>query len=165
MTTLDAHRPQMAAGYGISAREEGLLNWEWVDSRMAKARNYWISTTRPDGRPHVVPVWGVWLDGALYFGGDKQARRSRNLAANPRVSVHLESGDEVVIIEGVVEEVERDLALLARIADAYASKYPPFKPEVEPAPGTVNYRVKAHTVFAWTEQDYPNTATRWTFEK
>jgi nitroimidazol reductase NimA-like FMN-containing flavoprotein (pyridoxamine 5'-phosphate oxidase superfamily) len=165
MTLQAAHRPQMAQGYGISSSANGLLTWDWVDSRMAASRNYWISTTRPDSRPHVVPVWGVWLDGVLYFGGDRQARRSRNLAVNPQASVHLESGDEVVIIEGRVEEVEHDLELLTRIAEAMAVKYPPFKPDPEPAPGTAMYRVRAQTVFAWTEQDYPNTATRWKFDQ
>jgi hypothetical protein len=101
----------------------------------------------------------------LYFGGDRQARRSRNLAQNPHVSVHLESGDEAVIMEGVVEEVERDMPLLIRIADANAAKYPPYKPDPEPMPGAAMYRFRPHTVLAWTEQDYPNTATRWKFSE
>ena len=93
-------RPFIAKSYGIAAGDAGLMDWSWVDAQMANSRNYWIGSTRPDGRPHVSPVWGVWLGGALYFGGDVQARRSRNLAANPQVVAHLESGDEVVMIEG-----------------------------------------------------------------
>lgn len=161
--TPEKTRPTMPTGYGISTSSEGLLSWEWVDSRMAASRNYWISSTRPDGSPHAVPVWGVWVEGTLYFGGDRQARRSRNLARDPRVSAHVESGDEVVILEGVVEEV-KDMALLTKIAEAVAAKYPPFKPDPDPGPNGIMYAVRPHTVFAWTEKDYPNTATRWKFD-
>ena len=52
-------------GYGLSESEEGMLSWGWAVERLVAARNYWVSTTRPDGRPHAMPVWGVWLDDAL----------------------------------------------------------------------------------------------------
>lgn len=156
-----ATRPDMAM-YGISAEPEGMLSWDWVDTQLEQSRNYWISSTRPDGRPHATPVWGIWIDGMLVFGGHPQGRRSRNLAANPAVSIHLESGDEVVILEGRVEESE-DMALLTRVAAAYAAKYPPFTPEPSD-PNAIWYVLKPQVVFAWLEVDYPKTATRWRFE-
>jgi hypothetical protein len=158
-------RPFIAKSYGIAAGDAGLMDWSWVDAQMANSRNYWIGSTRPDGRPHVSPVWGVWLGGALYFGGDVQARRSRNLAANPQVVAHLESGDEVVMIEGVVEAV-REMARLRQVAAALASKYamPEMVKTFDDPDVAVCYRVKAQTVFAWLENDYPNTATRWVFD-
>ena len=58
----------MGADYGISGSEEGMLSWERVAERMAGARNYWVSTMRPDGRQHATPAWGVWVEGTLYFG-------------------------------------------------------------------------------------------------
>ena len=160
-----AGRPAMAKSYGIASGEQGLMEWSWVDAQMAKSRNYWIASTCPDGRPHVAPVWGVWLDGVLYFGGDVQARRSRNLAANPRVVVHLESGDEVVMIEGEVESV-LDPTFLRRAAAALAKKYalPQMVNTFDDLAGVVCFRVKAQKVFAWLEKDYPNTATRWVFD-
>ena len=95
-----------AAGYGIRSDDEGMLSWRFVDERMAGARTYWVATTRPDGRPHVAPVHGLWLDGTFYFGGDPRSRKSRNLAANPNVAVHPEGDDgDVVILEGVAEAV------------------------------------------------------------
>lgn len=161
-------RPSMAKGYGIASNESGLLDWSWVEAQMIKSRNYWIGSTRPDGRPHVTPVWGVWLDGALYFGSDVHARRSRNLAANPNVAVHLESGDEVVIIEGIVETVS-DPEILKRVGEANAAKYamPELAQTYQSSESStmVCSRVKAHTVFAWLEKDYPNTATRWVFDR
>ena len=62
-----ASRPDMP-GYGILAAEagRGLLPWSWAAERLAKARTYWLATTRPDGRPHAMPVWGVWLAGRDY---------------------------------------------------------------------------------------------------
>jgi len=156
--TMIAERPRMTDGYGISQENAGMLGWEWVEEQMSKARNYWIASTHPQGSPHVTPVWGVWLEGRLYFASDRQARKSRNLQANPQVVVHLESGDEVVILEGAVEEV-RASALFQRIAEAYVLKYPPIKPEE--TPGQVMYGVVVKTAMAWLEADFPNTATRW----
>jgi hypothetical protein len=145
-------------GYGIPTDEEGMLPWSFVLERIVTPRNYWVSTIRPDGRPHATPVWAVWVDDRLYFGGGPDARRSRNLDANPAVVVHLESGDEVVIIEGVTEkltEANADPALLARIDDAYEAKY-------KMRHGTPVWAVRPQVVFAWTT--YPTTVTRWRFD-
>lgn len=152
-------RPNMP-DYGISEKTNGLMSWEWVDQQMAKSRNYWICSVTPDNKPHATPVWGVWIDGTLYFGCARSSRKARNLNANPQVVVHLESGDDTVIFEGTVEEV-RDKAIMVKIAEANAVKYPPFKPDPEGDPGTVWYSLKPHTAFSWIEHDFPNTATRW----
>jgi len=63
----------------------------------------WIATTRPDGQPHSRPVWGVWLDITFYFSTGSLA--TQNLAAQSAITVHLESGNEVVIIEGTAQQV------------------------------------------------------------
>src|SRR5215813_698320 len=112
-------RPHMP-GYGIlDAHDgEGLLPWEWALERLTVSHNYLLSTTRPDGRPHVMPVWGLWLEGAFYFGTDRRSRKSRNLTENPAIAVHLESGDDVVILEGRAAEVQ-DAALVSAIDKAY----------------------------------------------
>lgn len=144
-------------GYGIPESEEGMLPWSHVLERIASPRNYWVSTTRPDARPHAMPVWAVWVEDALYFGGGPDARRSRNLDANPHLVIHLESGDDVVIIEGMAEkftEANADPALLTRIDDAYEAKY-------HMRHGTPVWAVRPTVVFAWTT--YPTTVTRWTF--
>ncbi|MCI0440370.1 MAG: pyridoxamine 5'-phosphate oxidase family protein [Chloroflexi bacterium] len=158
-----ASRPDMPKGYGIldAASGKGLLPWSWVDERMAKSRSYWIATTRPDGRPHVMPVWGVWLDGTLYFGTMRGSRKGRNLAANPEIVAHLESGDEAVIIEGIAEEVS-DGALLKRVYEVYSEKY-----SFEASAGdeaTVTYALRPRLAMAWLESDFPSTATRWRFD-
>ncbi len=157
-----AERPDMPDGYGISGSTEGLLSWEWVRQQMTKSRNYWISSTRPDGRPHAMPVWGVWLDDKLYFGTARNSRKALNLAANLAVSCHTESGDEAVIVEGVVEEVT-DREIFDRMTAAIAKKYPGMPEKADPDPENITYAVRAHTVFAFREQDFPQSATRWRF--
>jgi PPOX class probable F420-dependent enzyme len=131
---------------------------------MAKSRNYWICSTKPDGKPHASPVWGVWMDGTLYFSCSRQSRKGRNLAANPEVAVHLESGDDAVMLEGRVAEVT-DKEELTRMVEVYGAKYPPFKPDPEADPGNVYFAVRPRVAFAWQEKDFPHTATRWKFDQ
>jgi pyridoxamine 5'-phosphate oxidase-like protein len=155
-----------APGYGIRSSGEGMLPWSHVDERMAQARNYWVATTRPDGRPHCAPVWGVWVNGTFYFGSGPRSRKARNLSANPNVVVHLESGDDVVILEGIAEEFANpEPSLFARIADAYATKYldPESGQEFRPSDAEGIYAVRPRVAFGWLERDFPRTATRWSF--
>jgi len=56
-------RPRMFGGH----LEPSRLPWSWAEHRLTTARNYWIATTRPNGRPHSRPVWGVYLDGSFHF--------------------------------------------------------------------------------------------------
>lgn len=146
-------RPEMPASYGVPKGQEGLLPWGHVGERMSAARNYWLSTVRPDGRPHSVPVWGVWVDEVLHFGGGRDTRKARNLAENPNVVAHSESGEDVVIIEGVAEEVT-DPASQQRIDDAYEAKY-----GVRHGPPV--WALRPRVVHAWSH--FPEDATRWVF--
>lgn len=155
-------RPDMPAGYGLAPAEAGkLLPWAWAEERLIASRNYWICSTRPDGRPHSAPVWGVWVDNALYFGTDFHSTKGKNLAANPAVSVHLESGDEVVIIEGQAESVPLTPELAPKLDEGYLAKYQLKLSEA--AEGGPILRIWPQTVLAWLETDFPNTATRWQF--
>jgi nitroimidazol reductase NimA-like FMN-containing flavoprotein (pyridoxamine 5'-phosphate oxidase superfamily) len=148
-------RLTMPRGYRVAADADTLLPWSHVVEQLERARNYWLATTRPDGRPHVTPVWAAWVDGALYFDGIYTARWARNLAANPAASVHLESGADVVILEGTVEDVVPEAELAARIVEAFAAKY------VSPLPQAARgmYRLRPRSVRAWSH--FPDDATRW----
>lgn len=100
--------------------EGELLPWEWAEEKLAAARTYWIATTRADGRPHCRPVWGLWLEEGFYFSTGSLA--AINLGTNPEITVHLESGDDVLILEGVAERAT-GFDTLNRFAKAYNPKY------------------------------------------
>jgi PPOX class probable F420-dependent enzyme len=161
-------RPHMPPNYHVPATAEGILPWSHARERLENARIYWIGTTRPDGRPHVTPVWGVWLDERLYFDGDPQTRRGRNLAANPAVVVHVESGGagkDVVIVEGAAYEMRTpDHALATQIAAAYAIKYASegYAPGADAWDTGGLYAMHPRVAFAWMA-DISKDATRWHF--
>ena len=151
--------------YGISAEPDGLLPWSFADQQLYAARNYWIITTRPDGRPHAAPVWGVWFDGVLYFGTGPASVKARNLRANPALVVHLESGDDVVILEGVADWLTAaEPFLWQRIADRYAAKYDGFRPD-PPSPQGPFVALRPTSALGWLEQDFVRSATRWRFAR
>lgn len=70
------------------------------EDRLFAARNIWLATVRPDGRPHLVPVWFVWVRERFYVCTAGQSVKAKNLIANPRASAALEDGDRPVIAEG-----------------------------------------------------------------
>jgi hypothetical protein len=158
-------RPVLPKDYGVPATEEGLLPWDWAVERLEAARNYWLSTTRADGRPHAMPAWAVWLDGVLYFEGSPETRRARNLATNPAISVHLESGDEVVILEGQSEVAGVPPRPLAeRLAAAFTAKYAAshdYRPTPEQWDRGGLWTLRPRVAFGW--KDFPTSVTRWRF--
>jgi nitroimidazol reductase NimA-like FMN-containing flavoprotein (pyridoxamine 5'-phosphate oxidase superfamily) len=153
-------RPTTENSYGVpdDDDEDDLLPWSHVTERLATDRTFWLSTTRPDGRPHARPAWGVWVGGTLYCGGGERTRWVRNLAADPRLTVHTESGEDVVILEGTAERIDAETAgasLARTVDDAYEVKY-------GIRHGTPFFAVRPETVLAW--RDFPTDATKWAFE-
>jgi PPOX class probable F420-dependent enzyme len=155
----DAARPRFPNVYGIHEDADGLLDWGWATERLTQARNYWVATTHPDGRPHAMPVWGLWFEDVFYFSSSPDSRKARNLDANPAVVVHLESGDDVVIVEGDASRVI-DEALLQRLGADYTRKY---EFDVSFTGGRPLLAVRPRVAYAWQERDFPVTATRFTF--
>lgn len=156
-----AERPSIPGGY----LEPKRLAWSWAEARLAESRNYWIVTVSPSGAPHARPVWGVWLDGQLYFSSGSRIRT--HLLRDPAVSVNLESGDECVILEGAASPQE-DAAITRRVAEAYNEKY---HWDWEWDPGEF-FELRPRVAFGWccdgTGLDggalFSQTATRWRFE-
>ena len=93
-------RPAIPDGYGLPDDDQGLLSWADVEARLRRAKHYWMATVRPDGSPHVVPRWGVWLDGRFWYDGAPTTVHARNLRRNAACTLHLESGTEAVILDG-----------------------------------------------------------------
>ena len=147
----------MPIDYGIATTPDGQLPWSWVIERLTSSRNYWICTTRADGRPHAMPVWGLWLTDAIVFSTDPASIKGRNLAARPELVVHLESGDETVIAEGRAERLTADELPIDFVA-AYEAKYGHHVDTSNPMFGF--YRLRPSRVLAWREADFPTSATR-----
>ncbi|MBI3477906.1 MAG: pyridoxamine 5'-phosphate oxidase family protein [Acidobacteria bacterium] len=152
-----AGRP-FAPGYGLAEDEKGLLPWSWVATQVGKCRTFWVATVHPENRPHVMPVWGVWVEDAFYFSTGRKSRKGRNLAANPACTITNDDGEEAVIIEGSAEEV-KDAATLERMAAAYVKKY-----KMDPrSMGEPIFMVRSRAVFGFVEKTFPKTATKWRF--
>jgi Pyridoxamine 5'-phosphate oxidase len=110
----------------FSSDDAAPTDWAQARDELRVAQVYWLSTVRPDGRPHVTPLLGVWLDGALYFCTGSTERKARNLADNPRCILTtgcntIDAGLDITV-EGTAIGVS-DGTELRRVADTYESKY------------------------------------------
>lgn len=156
-----ATAPRMPAVYGVPADASGaaLLPWSWAVEQLERARNYWVCTARPDGRPHAAPVWAVWADGALWFSTSPRSQKGRNIARDPRLAVHLESGDDVVILEG---DAIRD-TWPEHVFDAYDAKYG-YRLDSQNRETSL-FVLRPRVAHTWTEADFTKNATRWVFDQ
>ena len=153
-------------GYGTVGPAEGggLLPWSWAEERLTSSHDYWVATVRPcDGRPHVMPVWGVWHGDAVWFSSGLRSRKARNLAADPRCAITTDNALEPVVVEGsaeVVTDIEVLKAFTAAVNAKYAVDY-----SVDFYDPTVNatYRVRPRRVFGLVEAEFTGSPTRWTF--
>lgn len=148
---------RLATSYGPPGTGEG--DWDQLEVRLEEARNYWLVTVREDGRPHAAPVWGVWLDGQVWFSTDPDSVKGRNLAARPEVVINLESGDEAVIVEGFAGPAPRDRFDAYRAE--YGRKYDFDHPDWG-APGAAVFTVTPRRILAWSEREFPASGVVWT---
>lgn len=158
-------RPEMPPGYGADIATR-YLTWEEVATKLVASKHYWLATTRGDGRPHVVPRWGVWLDDRFWYDGSPETLHVRNLDRDPTCALHLESGSDVTIVEGKSLRSDPITGELGeRLAEEYARKY---GPDYTPGPESWSDDVaggmrhlRPEKVLAWS--DFPNDLTRFTF--
>lgn len=158
-----ARRATFPPQYGERGGEgDEPLEWAMIEEKIRAASNYWLATVTPDGRPYARPVDGVWVDGALCFGGSPDTRWVRNLSENPALSVHLPSGDDVVVLDGTAELItDPDHPLAAASKVANRAKYPQyFSDDADPTPRPF-WCFRPKRAFAWTLDGFPNRATRW----
>ncbi|MEE8557136.1 MAG: pyridoxamine 5'-phosphate oxidase family protein [Myxococcota bacterium] len=158
----ESSRPHMP-GYGILPADQGrgLLPWSWASDRFSESKNFWLSTCRPDGRPHAMAVWGVWLQEsrAFYFSTGSETLKARNLAANPACVITTSSADVALIVEGVADRVE-GAAIPPELKPAYEAKYGMAYP-----PDSSVFAVHPRLAFGIIEDaaEFPGSATRWKF--
>jgi Pyridoxamine 5'-phosphate oxidase len=163
MTGPRADRPHIP-GYGIPESTDGILDWSWARERLEAAIVYWIATADAEATPHLIPIWGAWVDDRWYVEGGP-TRWQRNLRANPRMAVKVESGRELVIVEGTARElIAPPEPLASRILAGYA-KYRAAEgyeaSESNWAAGGL-WELTPIKAFAWSE--FPANITRFRFE-
>lgn len=154
-------------GYGILGPTEGtgLLPWEWAAERLTRSHDYWVATIWPDGRPHVMPVWGVWLDGGLWFSSGIRSRKARNISADRRCVVTTDDALQPVVLEGLAEimSTRREIAMFLEASNAkYATDY-----GIDFLDPAVNATIRIRPTWAMglDESDFIGSPTRWRFAK
>jgi hypothetical protein len=135
-------------GYGVPRRGGEFIEWSHVLERLG-------------GRPHVVPIWGCFVEDDLYLEtGDPNTIKNRNLRANRNVFVHLDDVNDVVLIRGVAVEIQPSRELGEALAAAMGGKYSGYEPTPDSWDNGGMWRIEPETVIAWTTMP---TSTRWRF--
>ena len=163
MTTPKISRPQFPRGYVDNPAS--YVDWSWVITQLIESKNYWLCSSRPDGRPHAIPRWAVYVDEKIYYDGSPETRHAQNIIANPNVSVHLESGDQVVILEGTsVPAGKPDSNLAQRLVASYRKKYASqgYSPEPSQWDEGGLYVFIPHQCITWTS--FTENPTKFVFE-
>ena len=135
---------------------------------------YFLGTCRPDGTPHAAGVGAIWIDGDLYFTSNPDARKARDLAANPRCTISVPLPGIDLVLTGSADRVT-DAAQLARVASGYRTGgWPtevdgdaltaPYSAPSAGAPPWQVYRFVFHTAVGVATAD-PHGATRWRFDR
>jgi hypothetical protein len=159
-----AARPHMP-GYGVQRADEGtgLLPWSWAVERLTASHDFWLATTWPDRRPHVMPVWGVWWRDALWFSCGLRSRKAQNLAHDERCVITTDDARNPVVVEGTAARVI-DPDVIAEFNDAVNAKYETsYSPDFyDPAVNGV-FRVEPAWAFGVAEDDFTGSPTRWSF--
>jgi len=156
-------RPYFPKGYVENPKS--LLPWSHVVQQLTDAINYWLCTVRPDGKPHVIPRWAVMVEDNIYYDGSPETRHAKNIAVNPSVSLHLESGTDVVIVEGDAVEMQKPSPELGVIiAEAYAEKYAEigYSPEPNQWDNGGLFMLTPRSAMAWT--NFTEDPTKFVFE-
>lgn len=157
--------------YGVPADPAGALPWTWAQQRLVENRNYWLVSASATGRPHALPVWGVWLPETDRFwcSCSPNARKARNIAENPRCVVTVDDTVECVSVEGRARIVDPadDVAAVDGAVDAYVAKYwhdPAVHAEMEEfVRSHALIEVTPERAFGIIERDdeFAQRATRW----
>jgi hypothetical protein len=167
MTEPRAERPQMP-DYGVDTEAWEPLPWSWAAARLAANRNYWVVTASAGGRPHALPVWGVWDDDDLRFAFScgPRSRKARDLAANPQAAVAIDDTVECLSLEGRAARIDGERA--EAWIERYLAKYRPL------ADGLTAEFLRQNLLFEFEperafavierEEEFAARATRWRFD-
>ena len=155
--------------YGVEASSWAPLPWSWAAERLTACQNFWVVTVSADGRPHALPVWGVWDDSEarFAFASGPRARRLHNLAANPHAVVMADSTVECVSVEGraaPVRDDERRDQWIGRYLAKYRSIAPDLSAEFLGRNVVVEFAPERAFGVIEREEEFSTRPTRWVFD-
>jgi hypothetical protein len=140
------------------------LDWADVAGLLAPHRNYWLGTTRSSGAPHTTPVWGVVVGTVFHLYTERRTVKARNIATDPRIVVHLESAEDVLIVHGIAVDLgdpERVPSVVAALAEKYSQPGDAgYLPSGDPAFDVV-YALRPTSALAWRLADFAASQRRW----
>lgn len=116
---MNEHGPPCAES--MTGDREGLASWDTAIGLLSLPTSMWTRTVRPDGRPHVMPVLPVWLDGAVWFSTSHASQQSSNLASNPQTIVSVRDDRVELVVEGTAVQVADD-STLRRVAACFVEQ-------------------------------------------
>jgi hypothetical protein len=154
--------------YGVDTPSWNPLPWSWAAVKLDAGRNYWVVTASAEGRPHALPVWGVWDDDEhrFAFSCGPRSRKARNLAANPQATFAVDDTVECLSVEGRADQVgddERRETWIAR----YLAKYRPIMPDLSAdfLRDNLLFELVPERAFAVIEREdeFAARATKWAF--
>jgi general stress protein 26 len=102
------------------------VSWQQVSDALAAAELYWLTTVRRDGRPHITPLVGAWVDDGFVFCTGPEEQKAQNLNHSAAVAVTTgantwQAGLDVVVEGNAKRVTGRDV--LTPLADAVREKY------------------------------------------
>jgi len=156
-------RPKFPKGY--VDHPVSFLTWDWVAAQLTESKNYWLCSVRPDGRPHVIPRWAVFVDGKIYYDGSPETQHNHNIEKNPSISVHLENGTEAIMLEGTSRTADKPSPELGKkLSEAYKKKYKDmgYAPEPDSWDGGGLYVFTPRQCIAWSK--FNEDPTKFIFE-
>lgn len=157
-----ASHPRIANSV-LTQDDDKLLPWSWARHRLASSENYWLSTVWPDGRPHCVPIWGVWTHNTFWFYSGNTSRKIRNLTAEPRCAITTENPAEAILLEGeafIIDDEPNRHHFHAEMANKYGPGFDPAA--ANPAHNSI-VKVTPRRVITAPSHEFGLQPTRWTF--
>ena len=161
-----SERPDMA-GYGVTDDSEGLLPWSWAEERLVNSRTYWFVSVNAGGRPHAMPVWGVWMPERERWGMScaTSARKVRNIRDNDQVVVTTDDPASCVSLEGRALRIDGDdlEAMAAVWSDKYHDGTWPKDEMISFVRESASFEVIPERAFGLIEtpDQFSKSATRW----
>ena len=122
------------------------ITWAHANNKLAREK-VWISTASRLGRPHAAPIWGIWKENRFYFETPPNSVKGRNLSSNQSLVVHVQDGNDTVILEGTTRR-EKRTETLNQLRNDYLRKYQ-YTPDWSNEQEQIVFMVEPKIIHAW----------------